>query len=337
MPKKGSVIELDMVRQSIGRHNDGEMQGQGPVQYAEQFRADNTAVRDTIRQNKPGRRVMSGIATPSAPAVERTLSILELLSVTRSGLTLPELSRRLGLPKSSTYCLLVTLERRGYLLRNNRTHRYLFGLKLFSLANMALSGIELRENAANFLHPLMRRSRLTVHMAIIENHEAVLIEKVEPPGLVRLATWVGKRMELHSSAVGKCLLAYLPDGEFLRLVRERGLTRSNENTIISVRKLKQQMIQIRQAGYAVEDEEGEIGCRCVGAPVFDHSGRAIAAISVAGTTAQITSDEFSYFGPLVRQTASDISQALGFIPPADAASRQAWDGKAFPVTVGSAY
>ena len=241
------------------------------------------------------------------------MSILELLSVTQNGLTLPELSRRLGLPKSSTYCLLVTLERRGYLHRNNRTHRYMFGLKLFSLANMALSGIEIRENAANFLQSLMQRSRLTVHMALIEGDEAVLIEKVEPPGLVRLATWVGKRLDLHCSAVGKCLLAYLPEGEFLRLVRDRGLPRNNENTITSIRRLKQQMTQIRQAGYAIEDEEGEIGCRCVGAPVFDHSGNVVAAISVAGTTAQVRSEDLTYFGQLVRQTASDISEALGFI------------------------
>jgi DNA-binding IclR family transcriptional regulator len=259
-------------------------------------------------------RAMSSNTTPSAPAVERTLSMLELLSVTKNGLTLPELSRRLGLPKSSTYCLLVTLERRGYLLRNSRTHRYMFGLKLFSLANMALSGVELREKAAGFLQALMQRLRLTVHMAILEDHEAVLIEKVEPPGLVRLATWVGKRLELHSSAVGKCLLAYLPEAAFQRLVRDRGLTRNNENTITSIRKLKQQMTQIRHAGYAIEDEEGEIGCRCIGAPVFDQSGDVVAAISVAGTTTQITTEEFTYFGQLVRQTASDISQALGFVP-----------------------
>ena len=196
----------------------------------------------------------------------------------------------------------------------HRTHRYMFGLKLFSLANMALSGVELRENAAGFLQALMQRSRLTVHMALIEGAEAVLIEKVEPPGLVRLATWVGKRLELHCSAVGKCLLAYLREDEFLRLVRDRGLTRNNENTITSIRKLKQQMTQIRLAGYAIEDEEGEIGCRCVGAPVFDHSGNVISAISVAGTTAQVRSEDFTYFGHLVRQTASDISEALGFIP-----------------------
>jgi DNA-binding IclR family transcriptional regulator len=257
---------------------------------------------------------MDSGGTPSAPAVERTLSILELLSVTKSGLTLPELSRRLGLPKSSTYCLLVTLERRGYLHRNTRTRRYMFGLKLFSVANMALSGIELREKAASFLQSLMLRSRLTVHMAIIEDDEAVVIEKVEPPGLVRLATWVGKRFELHCSAVGKCLLANLPEPEFLRVVRDRGLTRNNENTITSIRKLKQEVTQIRCAGYSIEDEEGEIGCRCVGAPIFDHSGNGIAAISVAGTTAQIKSEEFTYFGQLVRQTAFDISESLGFIP-----------------------
>jgi DNA-binding IclR family transcriptional regulator len=169
----------------------------------------------------------------------------------------------------------------------------MFGLKLFSLANMALSRVELRENAAGFLRSLMQRSRLTVHMALTEGDEAVLIEKVEPPGLVRLATWVGKRLELHYSAVGKCLLAYLPEDEFLRLVRDRGLTRNNENTITSIRKLKQQMAQIRHAGYAIEDEEGEIGCRCVGAPVFDHSDNVIAAISVAGSTAQVRSEEFS--------------------------------------------
>ena len=257
---------------------------------------------------------MDGGGTPSAPAVERALSILELLSVTKSGLTLPELNRRLGLPKSSTHCLLVTLERRGYLLRNNRTHRYMFGLKLFSVANMALNGVELRERAACFLQSLMQRSRLTVHMAIIEDDEAVLIEKVEPPGLVRLATRVGKRLDLHCSAVGKCLLSYLPEEEFLHLVRDRGLTRNNENTITSIRKLKLQVAQIRRVGYSVEDEEGEIGCRCVGAPVFDYSGHVAAAISVAGTTAQIRSEEFAYFGQLVRQTASDISEVLGFIP-----------------------
>ena len=85
--------------------------------------------------------------TPSVPSVERSLAILEMISKARSGLTLPELSRRLELPKSSTHCLLLTLERCGYLTRNERTHRFMLGLKLFSLANMAMNGIKLREQA----------------------------------------------------------------------------------------------------------------------------------------------------------------------------------------------
>jgi DNA-binding IclR family transcriptional regulator len=258
--------------------------------------------------------------TPSVPAVERTLAILELLSVTRSGLTLPELSRRLKLPKSSTYCLLVTLARHGYLVRNARTRRYMFGLRLFSVANRAIGTVELREQAAVFLQSLARLSRLTVHMAILEDDAAVLVEKIEAPGLVRIASWVGKSIDLHCSAVGKCLLAYLPEPELSRVVRDHGLTRYNENTITSIRKLRQQAADIKRLGYSIEDEEGEIGFRCVGAPIFDSSGNVIAGISVCGTTAQIKSEDFAEFGAMVRQVASDISEVLGFTGRASTAS-----------------
>jgi DNA-binding IclR family transcriptional regulator len=259
--------------------------------------------------------VLAAGGTPSAPAVERTLAILELLSVTRSGLTLPELSRRLKLPKSSTYCLLVTLTRHGYLVRNNRTHRYMFGLKLFSVANRAFGSVELRERAAACLQSLARRSRLTVHMAILEGDAAIVIEKIEPPGLIRLASWVGKSMDLHCSAVGKCLMAYLPESELLRIVRDHGLTRYNENTITSIRKLREQAADIKRLGYAIEDEEGEIGCRCVGAPIYDYCGNVIAAISIAGTTAQIEPEDLAEFGAMVRRTATEISQVVGSTGP----------------------
>jgi IclR family acetate operon transcriptional repressor len=119
-------------------------------------------------------------------------------------------------------------------------------------------------------------------------------------------------MDLHCSAVGKCLLAFLPEPELLRVVRDHGLTRYNENTITSIRKLRQQAADIKRFGFAVEDEEGEIGCRCVGAPIYDHCGTVIAAISVAGTTAQIRREDLAKFGGMVRQTAAEISEVLGF-------------------------
>jgi DNA-binding IclR family transcriptional regulator len=266
-------------------------------------------------------RAAAAARTRSAPAVDRALSILEMLATTGHGLTLPDLARRLDLPKSSVHCLLLTLERRGYLIRNECTGRYLFGLRLFGLAKLALCRIGLRERAAPFLRELMRRTHLTVHMAILEQDEAVVVEKFEPPGMLQLASFVGKRMELHCSGVGKALLAYLSEDELARLARQRGFVRYNENTITSVTRLRQEAARIRRVGYSFEDEEGEIGFRCIGCPIFDHSGAVTAAISLAGTTGQINAHNLDWLINEIRQTALAISRTLGYI--SDTSDQQA--------------
>jgi DNA-binding IclR family transcriptional regulator len=249
------------------------------------------------------------LKTPSVPALESALNALELLAQSRAGLTLSELTRRLEIPKSSAHCLLLTLERRGYLHRNER-NRYLFGLRLFSLANMALSGLELRERAAPFLKSLMARTRLTVHLAMLEQHEAVLIEKVEPAGIFRLATWLGKRMDVHCTGLGKALTAYLPDDELEQLVHEHGLPRHNDNTISSLRRLRDDLARTRKLGYAVDDEEDEIGHRCIGAPIFDQTGAVIAAVSVSGTTSDVSGDNVVFLAERVKECAASISSVL---------------------------
>lgn len=253
---------------------------------------------------------MAASKTPTVSSVERTLHILELLATSRAGLTLPEISRRLGLPKSSAHCLLLTLERCGYLTSNTTTRRFMFGLKLFSLANMAHSGVQLREQARPFLRSLVNETGLTVHMGIRERDEVVLVEKIGPATAPKLATWLGKRMDLHCTGVGKAVLAHLPDQELESFIRARGLPRHNENTIASIRRLREKLAEVRSAGYALDDEEDEIGTRCIGAPIFDPAGTAIAAVSLAGTTDQITSDNLGHFAGLVKQTAGAISHTL---------------------------
>jgi DNA-binding IclR family transcriptional regulator len=252
---------------------------------------------------------LDGIKTPSVPAVDKALSALELLAQSRCGLTLGELTRRMALPKSSVHCLLLTLERRGYLHRNAKS-RYLFGLKLFGLANMALSGIVLREKALPFLKALMARTRLTVHLALLEQGEAVLIEKVGPPNVFKLATWLGKRMDVHCTGVGKALMAHLPESEVEALVRDHGLPRHNENTICSLRRLRDELERVRTAGYALDDEEDELGARCVGAPIFDAEGKAIAAISASGPTGQLTSENVVAIAGQVKECAATITAVL---------------------------
>lgn len=263
---------------------------------------------------------MASLKTPSVPAVERALSILELLASSRIGLPLADLARQMGLPKSSVHCLLLTLERRGYLHRNARTNRYLFGFRLFTLANMALSGLELRERAAPFLHELARKTSLTTHLAILEQNEAVLIDKVEPPGTLKLATWLGKRMEVHCTGVGKALIAFLPEPEVDRLIRDHGLPRHNDNTIVSPRRLKQELARVRALGFSTDDEEDEIGNRCIGAPVFDGAGQIAAAISLSGPVSQITADNSPLLADELLRTAGALSRSLGYCPEQPAAA-----------------
>jgi DNA-binding IclR family transcriptional regulator len=255
---------------------------------------------------------ISGVKTTSAPAVERALDILELLSSSKAGLTLSDLSNSLDVHKSSVHYLLDTLQRRGYVHRNEVTKRLLLGLKILTLSDAALAGVELRRHAAVHLRRLMEKSGLTVHLAVLEGDEAVLVDKLEPPEGAHVATWVGKRMDLHCSAVGKAIMAYLPEEQFYRLARDRGFTRYNENTKVTRRRIVEEIGEIRKCGYAVEDEEGEIGFRCVGCPIFDREGRITAAVSVAGTTSQITSEKGTLLSECVKETADAISRCIGF-------------------------
>lgn len=249
--------------------------------------------------------------TYSVPSVSRAMRILELLAQSQRGLTLSDINRKLGIPKSSAHVLIKTLELMGYLKISKINGRYCFGLKLVSLSNMALENLDLREQARPFLQDLMLRTGLTVHLAILEGAEAVIIEKIEAPGMLRLATWVGRRLDANSSGVGKALLAFAVDGSYDQRFFGRPMARHNKNTISSPERLARELKRVRELGYAFEDEEGEIGFRCIGVPLYDSAHRAIAAISVAGTTLQISSDRVSKLASLLKATALHISAHLG--------------------------
>jgi DNA-binding IclR family transcriptional regulator len=168
----------------------------------------------------------------------------------------------------------------------------------------------------------MQATRLTAHMAILEQDEVLPVEKTDPPGQPRPATWIGKRMDLHCTAVGKALIAFLPDEEVDCLVLKHGLLRHNDNTISSLKRLKQELAAIRAQGYSVDDEEEEIGVRCIGAPVFDTRNELAAAISVTGATEQINAETFPQLAAAVKQTAAAISGRLAALPAAAASSSE---------------
>ena len=233
-------------------------------------------------------RVETG-RTRSVPVLERAFGVLELLAASSNGLTLPDVARKLQIPKSSAHCILLTLLRQGYLSRSDRTRRYVLGQKLFSLASHALAGQGVREAAMPHLRQLMLATKLTVHLGVLEAGEAILIAKVDPPGATGLATWLGRRMDVHCTGMGKALIANLPAEELEQFLRSRTFPRHNENTIVSAKRLKHELDTVRTNGFATDDEEDEVGYRCIGVPVLDGS-RIVAAVSVAGSVMQVTNE-----------------------------------------------
>ena len=247
------------------------------------------------------------------PSIERALSVLECLAQAKRGFSLSEIGRKLRIPKSSAHLILSTLERRGFLQKNAKTGRYCFGLQLVSLSRSALENLDMREEAKPFLRSLMQQSGFTVHMAVLERDEAVIIEKVEAPGLVKLASWIGRRLDVNCTGVGKALLAFLPDDELDYLLKTKEFARHNSRTIISKSALKRDLKLVRQSGYSLDNEEDEPGVCCIGAPVFDESGRAVAAISISGIASQIGTNRVPILARMVRRVAGSISARLGYI------------------------
>lgn len=249
--------------------------------------------------------------TQSVPSVERVFTILEILARSSKGLTLRDLAESTGLPKSSVHCIIVTLQRCGYLHRNSRTSRYLFGRKLLMLTNTALGGLELREQAEPHMRSLARRTQLSVHLGIVEFSEALIVGKIDvAPGRLGVASWMGKRMELHCTGLGKALLSNWGEDQISQLIKDRALPRHNENTIGSARRLHEELLKVRRQGYAVDDEEDILGCRCIGAPIYESSGQVIAAMSVSGSVNDITLDNESRIASEVQKAALDVSQSL---------------------------
>ena len=245
-----------------------------------------------------------------ATAVERALNILEAAANRRDGLTNSEISHKLGIPKSSASYILRTLERRGYLRRDPETGRYRLGLKILSLGGDARANLDLAEVALPFMRGLQDRIHLTIHLAVLDQGEAVYIEKVEAPGFFKVNTWVGRRMYLHSTSVGKCLLAWLPKPEVETLLRQQGMKKRTPKTISSVAKLLSGLERVREQGHALDDEENSLGARCVGAPIFDTTGGVTAALGVSGTLTQMDEENMVKIVDALKETARRISRQL---------------------------
>ena len=244
--------------------------------------------------------------------LDRALAILNLLSAEGPDLSLGEISDKIELHKSTVHRLIMVLERHRLIERNSVNGRYRLGLKLFELGTRAVSQLDLRERARPVLERLVLETSETVHLCVLDDTEVVYLDKVEPARSVRMASSVGRRNPAYCTAVGKAILAYLPESQVEAIVRKHGLKAMTSNTITSFLDLKAELAAVRERGYAVDNEEIEEGVRCVGCVVRDFSGGPVAAISVSGPAFRISREKAKGLSRPVIAAASALSMQLGF-------------------------
>ena len=249
-------------------------------------------------------------------SVERVSMILDVLGQYPQGLNFGYLSSKVDLSKGTTHRLLSTLAFLDYVRQDAETKKYHLGFKLVELGNRLLSQIDFRTEARSFMVDLAECTKETVHLVILDQNEVLYIEKVEasghPTGL-RMVSMLGSRIPAHCSAVGKILLAALPEEKLEEIVSRKGLPRRTENTIIDLSKLKEHLQLVRKKGYALDREENEIGIRCVAAPIYDQRGEVIAAISISTPVSRIKTQMLkTVLKDRVTETALNISRKIGY-------------------------
>jgi len=247
-------------------------------------------------------------------AVERALAMLEAVAQEPEGLSNAEISRKLQIPKSSASYILRTLETQNYVNRDAETGKYRVGLKILSLSRGALSGIDVREVALPIMRHLVEKTNLTCHLAILDGPDAVYIEKVEPTGFLRVDTWVGRRMKVHATSVGKALVAHIPQERLQKIISEAGMDKRTPKTITTLPRLLKELEKVRTQGYAVDDEENNMGARCVGAPVFNQQGMIEAAVGLSGTINQVNPHTMPRILEALKDAARHVSMQLGYRP-----------------------
>jgi DNA-binding IclR family transcriptional regulator len=253
---------------------------------------------------------MAGI--PNATAVERALAILECLDSSRRGLNISEISRKLEIPKSSAHVIILTLERLGYVQKKSDSLNYSLGLRAYGLGLGMMKNLSISDMAVPCMRVLVDELRLPAHLAVPDGDQGVYIQKVDAPGLIKIDTYVGRRMDLHCTGVGKVILAFGPPDILDRMLQKQIYIRHTRNTITSPRQLRAEIANIRKLGYAVDDEEEELAVRCIAVPVKHPDGRFAAALSVVGTTEQIPTGALDTMAERLKVTAAAI---LARVPP----------------------
>lgn len=243
--------------------------------------------------------------------LDRVVAILDLLGASDDSLSLAEICHRMELRKSTAHRALMALERTG-LIERAPGSRYRLGLKLYDMGNRAVEQIDLRARVHPYLRRLALRVGEIVHLGVLHKTRVVYIDKIEPINRrVCISSRTGTSNPVYSTSLGKAMLAFLPPEEAAQIIDEIRFKTFTSKTLGTREELSTALDRVRRRGYAIDDEEMEIGTRCVGAPILDANQRAIAAVSVSGSATRLAAHCVPGIAEHVIRCSKEISAVLG--------------------------
>lgn len=242
---------------------------------------------------------------------KKMLEIIDYIVRHPKKVTVSEVSQEFGMSVSNAYKYMKVLENYGIVIKNP-DKSYIPGFKLVEYGSIILKRITLRDIAHPHLVDLMVKTNQTIHLVLKEGNWGIYIEKMESAESLSMISKIGMRMPLYSTGFGKAILAFLSEEEIKKYLREVELKRRTENTIVDPVEFLEELNKIRERGYSIDNEENEYGIKCVGAPIFDHDGKPIAAVSVSGSANKITLEWIEENAKYVLECAKKISKKLGY-------------------------
>ena len=255
--------------------------------------------------------VRSFLMSTTIQSLERALDILEMLGNHPGGIQVKDLSQELALNKSTVSRMLHTLGERGY-VQKKEDGSYRLGIKIVELCSLHLNSLQLKTEALPAMEQLRNQTGLIIHLGALDDGEIVYLEKLTSYANIRMYSQIGKRAYLHSTGMGRAILSAMTNKEVLKIVKEKGMPAITEKTCVKEEELLKQLEQVRQRGYAIDDEENEIGMRCVAAPIFDYRGDVIAAVSATGFLEMLPYERIEEVAEYTMKCADDISACMGY-------------------------
>jgi IclR family KDG regulon transcriptional repressor len=259
----------------------------------------------------PAARRGQGESGNSLKSLAKIADILDCFSVTVRELSVSEIVRRTGLPKSTAHRIIDSLRALGFLDQDATRERYRLGMKLFEYGSTVLSNMELHRVAGPFVESLTRRAGEGVHLCVFNGHHMLLVKRAAPVTSGRNIMTTMEESACYSSGVGKAMLAFQPETVIQRII-DGGLVPLTGRTITDPATLRRELARVRDQGYAIDDGEHEADVRCIGAPIRNSAGRVFAAISVTGPARRMTPERVAGLVPLVLDHAASISARLGW-------------------------